>query len=451
MAQQVPVYSRQVGTTTILYAIVLAIFLTRSSLDKALEIVKIDIGSGNSLTLGAGINALLIGITALLAMCHPERVSWRHQAGWAVFLIFCTVMSLTTPDPIGVARLMLVLFSYQCVFMLPFFFVYTAQDAKPIINIIIYSSILPALIAIGQLVGALPTDPDGRIASTFTHPNIFAFYLLVIGAAIAYRLATPVFRDTASKRFVMIVYSAFLGTFLLATQTRSAWFGAVILLFSYAVFVKPKALLSLVALPFIVLVSPSIQERLLNIMEPAEYVGNGVILNSYDWRRQLWQDALTSINQKPFTGHGGLGSFFTQSPNFFSLETVSVYAHNVFIQLAYEIGYIGAILFFIIFAQKAWTFISMFSGNRPASALGAAYCVTYLAVSYSDNMLYYLASNWYTFAFLGTLIASYRKFESQKNLSSFASAHSANQRYHFALATLPRTRDARRTDILKRK
>lgn len=338
--------------------------------------------------------------------------------------------------------------------MLPFFFVYTAQDAKPIINIIIYSSILPALVAIGQLVGALPTDPDGRIPSTFTHPNIFAFYLLVIGAAIAYRLAAPVFRDTASKRFILIAYSALLGAFLLATQTRSAWFGAVLLLFSYAIFVKPKALLSLVALPFVVLLSPSIQERLLNIMEPAEYVGNGVILNSYDWRRQLWQDALTSINQKPFTGHGGLGSFFTQSPDFFSLETVSVYAHNVFIQLAYEIGYAGAILFVIIFAQKAWTFASMFSGNRPASALGAAYCVTYLAVSYSDNMLYYLASNWYTLAFLGTLIASSRILDAKEHPSSFAPANSANQRYRSAFSRLPRahrTRDARRIDISKRR
>ncbi|AGK57599.1 cholera toxin secretion EpsM protein [Hyphomicrobium denitrificans 1NES1] len=420
--------------TNILYIAALAIFLTRSSLDNVLEIVQINVGAGNTFTPGAAVNALLIAITTVLALCHPDRVSWRVQTGWIVFLVFCTIMSLRTPDPIGVARLMLVLFSYQCAFMLPFFFIRTVHGVKPFINIILYSSIVPSLVAAAQILGALPSNIDGRIASTFTHPNIFAFYLLVVGAAIAYRFASPAFHDSTPKRVVLIAYSGLLCVFLLTTQTRSAWFAATLLLFSYAVFIRPQALLSLVALPFVVLLSPSIQERLLNIMEPAEYVGNGVILNSYDWRRRLWHDAFTWIDQSPLAGHGGLGSFFTQSPNFFTLETVSVYAHNVFIQLAFEVGYIGAALFFVIFAQKAWTFISMFKIDRPASVIGITYCAAYLAVSYSDNMLYYLASNWYAFAFLGALIASGRSYAASEDLRFRRSLFPRSKKYRSQVA-----------------
>jgi O-antigen ligase len=407
-AQPAFVHPLRVNLSGILYTVVLAILLTRSSLDTVLDIVQIDVGGGSALTLGAGINALLVGITALLTMTHSNRVPWGILTGWISFVAFCAVMSVTTPDPIGVARMLLVLISYQCAFMLPFFFIRSARDTKPLINAIIYSSIIPSAVAIAQITGLLPPDADGRLTATFTHPNIFAFYLLAVGAAIAYRLASSAFRNTMFQRLALIAYSGLLSGLLLATQTRSAWLGALVLLFCYAVFVQRVALLGIIALPVVVLFSPSIQERLLNILEPPEYIGSGVVLNSYDWRRQLWHDALVWINERPLSGHGGLGSFFAQSPSFFSLEKSNFYAHNVFVQLAFEVGYIGAILFFFVFAQKAWIFLWTSRREWPVRVIGATFCVVYLLVSYSDNMLYYLASNWYTFALLGALMASYR-------------------------------------------
>lgn len=438
MAQPALIYPRYANLTNILYALFLLILLTRSSLDTVLETVQIDIGTNNSLTFGAAINALLIGITALLALIHPYRIPWRAQFAWISFIIFCTIMSLGTPDPIGVARFLLVLTSYQCAFMLPFFFARTAQEATPIINTIIYSSILPTLVAIGQISGSIPPPADGRIASTFTHPNIFAFYLLAVSATIAYRFASPTFRDTTLKRIVLIAYSGLLGIFLLATQTRSAWLGATIILLGYAVFVRREALLAFVALPLVILFSSSIQERLLNILEPAEYIGNGVILNSYDWRRQLWHDAGMRIEQSSLQGHGGLGSFFAQSQSFFSLGNISFYAHNVFIQLSFEVGIIGAALFFVIFSQKAWIFISAFKIDRAASVIGTAFCFAYLAVSNSNNMLYYLASNWYTFALLGTLMAFSRSSGVSDGL---ASRHCGSRSIKYPLP-IQRTSDA---------
>lgn len=406
-ARQAYARSQNTDMTNALFSLFLLILLTRSSLDKVFGTVPFDIGTGNTITLGAGVNGLVIVMAGLLTLIHPNRVLWKAQLGWITFVSFCTIMSLGTADPIGVSREIFVLVSYQCVFMLPFFFARAAGGLKSIINAIIYSSLVPSVVAISQMIDA-PTEMDGRIESTFTHPNIFAFYLLTVGAAIAYRIASPIFPDTLVRRVALLSYAGLLGIFLLATQTRSAWLAATILLFAYAIFVQRQALLIFIAFPFIVFFSPAIQERLLNTFTPAEYIGNGVVLNSYDWRLQLWRDALRSINEKPFSGHGGLGTFFEQSSSFFSLDPLGAAAHNVYIQLAFEVGIIGAILYFAVFAQKAWTLASQFRTDRATCVVGTSLCLTYLVLSYSDNMMSYLASNWYTFSLLGTLVASCR-------------------------------------------
>ncbi|MBA2127610.1 hypothetical protein DLM45_15465 [Hyphomicrobium methylovorum] len=388
---------------SLLYASVFGILFIRASLDTVLDIVQIPVGSGGQLTLGAGFNAALIGITLLLLLINKKPIDWKLQLPWLAFIGYCAFMSITTTDPVGVVRLLLVIISYQCVFMLPFLLIRTPLDARRFVNVVIYSSFIPAIIALDQIPYGNGTE-DGRIAATFTHPNILAFYTLVVMAAIAFRLVSPLFKDTQAKRGWLIVYGGIMGIVLLATQTRSAWASATIFLLAYAIFVNRRALLALFALPVLVALSPSIQQRLLDAISPAEYIGTGVILNSYEWRQQLWRDAMSWIEQSPIVGHGGLGSFLKYSPEFFPLETNGVYAHNVYIQLAFETGVLGAVLFATIFLFIAWRFVRVFNIDRAASVIGAAFCIVYLALSYSDNMLYYLASNWYAFMFLGTLL-----------------------------------------------
>jgi O-antigen ligase len=418
-----------------LYYLILAIFLFRSSLDNLLEKLQFNVGSGRGITLGAGLNLLIIGIALFLVLKHANRISWHNQIFGIAFLAFCAIMSLSSPDLFGATRLLLVLVSYQCAFMLPFFFVRSFKDAKPFLAIILYSSFIPSLAAIGQILVYAKSDPDFRLESTFTHPNIFAFYLLVIGAIICYRLASPDFRDSAFKRLLLIGYSALLGIFLFYTKTRSAWFGATLLIFVYALFVNWRALPVLLALPAVAIATPEIRQRLLDATAPAEYIGNGVILNSYEWRRELWQDAITWIWQSPLSGHGGLGSFIQNSAKFFTLETNGVFAHSVFIQLAFEVGIIGPILFCAIFIAISFSFWSYYKYERHTVLIGITCCIFYHAVDYSDNVLDYLAFNWYLYMLLGVLLASLRVYDELPYRRHVASSHHRPLRYPTRIST----------------
>ena len=142
-----------------------------------------------------------------------------------------------------------------------------------------------------------------------------------------------------------------------------------------------------------------------------DYIGTGVIMNSWELRKALWSSAFGWIENRPIVGHGGLDSFLENSPKFFlfvpsGLE--GVYAHSVYVQLLFEVGLLGLLAFLGIAIQFFNGMVRLAAFDRHAAIIGGSLCLAYLGLCYSDNMLYYIAANWYFFALLGVLGALIR-------------------------------------------
>ncbi len=390
-----------VGDTSIsnaLLVITATLFLTRSFLDPILDATKITAG-GSAIGLGAVINAILIGVAFLSILANYKILTLRDFVAWIGFLIICVVTSIETANPVAVGRIVLGYLSFLCAFIIPLCLVKSVRDVDRLTDVIILSSLVPIIVAPFLL------DKDFRIQSSFNHPNIFASYIVVVMATILFKWSSHIFSPSLLRRLVYVGYFAALGALLLYTKTRSAWAGAALLLSIFALFIDRRAILPLLMAAAIALLDPGIRDRLFDTVSETEYIGNGVIMNSYTWRQALWSSAFVWIEERPLLGHGGLGTFFENSLSFFPFAWARVYAHSVYVRLLFETGVIGLILYGAIFLQIFWCLFRLAWVDWRGSIIGAALTLAYLAFCYADNMMGYLASNWYTFFFLGILIS----------------------------------------------
>ncbi len=409
-----PPGNSDVGDTSIsnpLLVIVATIFLTRSFLDPILDATKITAG-GSQIGLGAVINALLLGVAFLLILANYKTLTLRDLAAWIGFLIICLATSIETTNPVTVGRVVLGYLSFLCAFIIPLCLVKSVRDVDRLTDVIILSSLIPILVAPFLL------DKDLRFQSTFNHPNIFAYYIVAVMATILFKWSSPLFSPSLRRRLIYVGYFAVLSVVLLYTQTRTAWVGAALLVSIFALFIDRRAILPLLMAAGVALLDPSIRDRLLDVGAETEYIGNEVIMNSYTWRMSLWSSAFEWIEQRPFLGHGGLGSFFENSIDFFPFGFGRIDAHSVYVKLLFEVGIFGLILFGAIFVQIFWALGRLARIDWRSSIIGAALTLAYLAFCYADNMLGYLAANWYIFFFLGILVSIERNLSSQVGLST---------------------------------
>ena len=102
----------------------------------------------------------------------------------------------------------------------------------------------------------------------------------------------------------------------------------------------------------------------------------------------------------------GLEAFMYYSIDFFPLAGgMQRGAHNVFVQLFFDTGTIGLLCFIWLNAYLAYQFVKFYKTNPLMIFTAIIIICQYLIISYSDNMLSYLAFNWYFWFFLGLTYA----------------------------------------------
>ena len=249
---------------------------------------------------------------------------------------------------------------------------------------------------------------DGRLNGTFSHPNILAFYVLLVITMVLYVLKTGILKLTVAKKVMLNFYLVLLMIILVLTQTRSAWISCAMLFFLYGVLKEKKMLIFLFLGVLLLTATPQVQSRLKDLTE-----GTGARkhekLNSMAWRVRLWQSAYPLMLQKPVLGYG-LGTFQDYSIDFFPLANwKGSPAHNVFVEAIFETGFVGLLSYLAIFG---WMLKALYKRMRSSvgafsrEAVIAIVCiVSYLISCYADNLNYYLAFNWYFYFFIGLILA----------------------------------------------
>src|SRR5258706_1704139 len=387
--------------------LLLVILFFRASADLVLESSKLSVG-GHQIGAGALINAAVLAVAMLLVLEKPDVIPKKIiTIMWAAFLLTAFYGMLIAPLKVDAIRTYLVLSSYLAIFVSAFYFVRTARDFGFCVRIVLWSSLIPALYALvdialnGHAVGL----SEIRVQSTFTHPNIFAFYLTLIISLALYMLKSSSFSRPAWKRAGLTAYILFLLSLLILTKTRSAWIACFAIILVYGLIFERRYLAYLVLVPILALLIPGIRDRLLDLGTGNEYVQYAQ-LNSFAWRRMIWESGLKWMEPERYVLGYGIDSFKYYAPIFFPLAgNVNFGAHNVYVQWLFEVGTIGLLAYLWLFGRLLWVLRLLAPMDKLAAFVSIALIIEYLTISFSDNMFSYLAFNWYFWFILGAACA----------------------------------------------
>jgi O-antigen ligase len=386
------------------------ILLARPLLDVVLDLTKISVG-GTQFSAGAALNLAVIALgifTAFYYKGFPKRdpmVKW-----WIIYLLVLLCAAAYSPFKGTAARLLVNQATYFTMFLIPFFMIKDRKDFLFWLKILVISFILPVGVAnIDMLVwgGRYFADTGQRITGSFAHPNILSFYMVLGFTIYFFVLKSGYFTLTRVQRNFMVALMANMLVILIATKTRNAWIAFFGGFFIYGLLRDRKTLVILLIVSMLSMFVPAVQQRLLSVFQPpraGEYKG----INSFEWRIEMWKSALPRIAQKPLQGHG-LTSFKPLSREFSTVGANG--AHNVYLELLFEAGIFGMLSFMVLIFTPCRIFLKTMwrSGTGKESQLLAilvGYTLSYILICTSDNLLFYLALNWYVWFFLGMMVVA---------------------------------------------
>jgi putative inorganic carbon (hco3(-)) transporter len=393
---------------TMISTIVAAIIVTRSSLDGLFAALPLP---GTDLSAGALLNFAVIALAVLNMLMAGWRVPRVVLTAWGPFILIYSIAALYSPDRVAAFRDALVVLSYACIFYLGYV---SRFSSRFVWLLLLLASIVP-LLSSGI---AFLEDPGTRLQGVFGHPNILAFFVVVVSSYLVSVLVSPDAATRQERRAIAVVLLG-LAACLILTGTRSAWAGYAVVGLCFVALWRPRYLLFAAVLPFVFLEVPGVWDRVAEIFRPVDYDlsyvvaladgnirGDGTdILNSYVWRQFLWQEAWGWIVASPLFGHGA-ASFVYYSNDFFPLaHDTAPGAHNDYVRLLFEAGIFGFAAYVWLLVVVATRAVLGLRVNRPLAASIVALLLAYAVVSYSDNMLNYLTVNWYLWFAAGAGLA----------------------------------------------
>jgi len=380
------------------YLLFTLILLLRPALDPLLDKTKIG-GMG----IGGILNALVI-IIALLAIVQKDfQLRSILIKTWAPFLFILFVAVGYAPDFTHAVKSYLSLISNAAMFALALTLVKTRADYGHWMRIVLFSSLIPVLYGFVDYAtgGLVSVDAGKRVASTFSHPNILAFYLVLIITLSFYFIKSKVSYISPSVKRLLPLYIIMMIVLLLFTKTRSAWVACFVFFALYGLLYERKYLVLVIASPFVALLIPEMQDRIIDLTQGNEVVTYGT-LNSYAWRKYIWESSLSWMQPSHYFFGYGLESFMHYSIDFFPLAgSTETGAHNVYVQLIFDTGVVGLLAFVWLYGSVAFYLAQFYKANKLMIFWTIMLLCQYGLLAYSDNMLSYLAFNWYFWFVLG--------------------------------------------------
>jgi putative inorganic carbon (HCO3(-)) transporter len=393
----------------LLRAVVFGILLVRASSDPIFNLLGGDSGA-SSMGLGALFNVAAIVVALAFLVQAPLRAPFPVFVIWGPFLLIAFGSTLYAPDFTAAARLAFVLLSYWAFFAIPFFIMRSTLDVSRFILVVLASSIPPSLYAFVDFARGLSDLSDFRLQSTFSHPNIYAFYLVLVLGLALYVRASRVMRVPPWIYLLVTLYIPLLTAFLLLTKTRSAWVACGLMFLVYAIRIDRRFLAGLLLVPMLFVVNPSLMDRLTDVTAATEVdsfsqLNESNRLNSYVWRQVLWESAIPQVLERPLLGHG-LESFKPSTPSFFPLiGPEGIDGHNFYLQASFEMGLLGVLALAWLLGSVGYGLVKGLRRDPPGILIMGCILVGYMLESSSDNMHFYLSFNWYFWFVMGTIHA----------------------------------------------
>jgi O-antigen ligase len=391
----------------------LMLVVLRPSCDQAFDWLK-EVGGGTSGP-GAALNMLAISLAVIAILKRPSASTHPLVIAWSAVLMAAMLSLLQSADPSGGARMLFAFLTYAAFALLPFALIDDEKSLREALMALLASSFIPVLWGIIKiLTDGASLAGEGRLESTFMHPNIFAFFLLGVLTLIGFILTSAIIVLRPSHRRLLLAYAGILIILLLATKTRSAWVGAALLLMGYAIMVDRRWLLSLLFAPALFLV-PGVADRILDL-QSGNTNDTYATLNSMAWRQLLWAETGEWLDRNPagFFGHG-LDQFRYYVPFFFSKtnQATPTGAHNAVLQAYFEMGLVGLAAFAALFATVLSVMMKHMARDFSGGLMLFLLTIAHLMIASSDNLLDYLSFQWFFWFLVSTVAVSTRVMSTQ--------------------------------------
>ena len=186
-------------------------------------------------------------------------------------------------------------------------------------------------------------DIGGRVTSLFSNPNILAVYLLLY---FPFSLWASFTSENKGRMRVFYAIAATFGAIcILLTWSRGAWLGLFLTVFLFLFSYSRKTRFLLRFSPLVLLIIPllpnNFKGRLYSITDLGE--------SSIRYRLQTWQGTWKMLASHPVGIGVGERAWRAIYPHFALSGTKTVmHAHNVFLQVATELGSSGLLVFLLL-------------------------------------------------------------------------------------------------------
>jgi O-antigen ligase len=323
---------------------------------------------------------------------------------WLPVMLVSVIATARAPELAKGVRTFLGYMTSVAVFVVPFYLRQCQDDLRFCVRLILLSSVAP--VAYGFFAFVQPGSPGmmgDRLQSTFSHPNVYAFYLLLVISLALYMAKSTVMKVPTAQRSLVIAYVGALIVSLLMTQTRSAWAACAVLFVVYGLMFERRYLVYIFVAAVLAMLVPAVRDRVLDVSSaPTYWTWNMAPSNSYEWRLMIWKAGLGWMKWENYPFGYGLGTFGYHSLEFFQFAGgVQWGAHNIYVESFFETGILGVACVAWLYFRLLGILRTTIKADRLGTVIVIAVVLEYLVVSYSDNMLAYLTFNWYYWFLLG--------------------------------------------------
>lgn len=302
--------------------------------------------------------------------------------------------------------------------------IYVTKQNKffDIIRVIVYGSIIPLLVAYTEYFSGsgLYTNPgfENRIAGTFGHPNVLAYYSVIILALIGTVLINKDHNIFKIERNIFQLIGLLYIIVLVITFTRGAWLGLIlfIVLMSLAQYpIRTLKISSIIISSGIILIfsynflaSPDMLDLpaldKIPIINRVTGLFNADPSDSVIWRLNMWNDAYNKALESPIIGFG-TGSSETIIEQTRGTYRGSVEVHNDYIKIFLEQGVIGLTIYIILILNILFNLYYRYIKSKNIYILTIAVLMTIIyTVSLWDNLLRGTVLMWILFLLLGGVL-----------------------------------------------
>ena len=197
-----------------------------------------------------------------------------------------------------------------------------------------------------------------RIFSTLENPNVLAGYLDVM---ICLTLGVLSKVQTGKQKIFLIVVIAMLAACLAMTYSRGAFLTISIVFIIYGLLQDWRILILFAGLTGIIIYSDAtFLDRILSVFTTTNDSSEGLRLG-------IWVSTISMIADHPFVGIGwGAYKFIYPQYNYYLADpNITIYhAHNLYLNVAAEVGIVGALAFFWYFFGTMLSTLELNTNDR---------------------------------------------------------------------------------------